>query len=79
MLLDEKTVLEIWLNPGLKLNHLSRNRALKNSTPGKNSQTVDKLKEMEEVGERMQCHFRFKKSDHFPENGANLFKSALNF
>ena len=71
MFLDEKTVLQIWLN--------ARDRALKNSTPGKNSQTVDKLKEMEEVRERMQCHFCFKKSDHFPEDDANLFKSALNF
>ena len=29
MFLDEKIVLEIWLNPGVKLNHLSRNRALR--------------------------------------------------
>ena len=29
MFLDEKIVVEIWLNPGVKLNHLSRNRALR--------------------------------------------------
>ena len=27
MFLDEKTVLEIWLSPGLNFNHLSRNLA----------------------------------------------------
>ena len=27
MFLDDKTVCEIWLNPGFNVNHLSRNRA----------------------------------------------------
>ena len=45
----------------------------------KNSQTIDKFNEMEVERGRMQCHFRFKKSNHFPEDDANLFESAPNF
>ena len=78
MFLDEKTVLEIWVNPGLNLTIFRGTGPLRTQLQ-KNSQTIDKLNDIEELRGRMQCHFRFKKADHFPENGANLFKSALNF